>query len=63
MTEEQTEKQEEKLYGVIAEAEGYGNQLVLLDLPFGRLLDEIVVPYDNDDSFFIDGVPVTKSRL
>ncbi|MEN8260132.1 MAG: hypothetical protein ABFS02_06020 [Pseudomonadota bacterium] len=64
MSEEQSEAQEkEKLYGVIAEADGYDKQLVLLDLPFGRLLDEIVVPYDSDDSFFIDGVPVTKAKI
>jgi len=64
MTEESTGKhEEEKLYGVIAETEGFERQLVLLDLPFGRLLDEIVVPYDNDEPFFIDGVSVTKAKI
>jgi len=64
MIEEQSDSQEkEKLFGVIAESEGYDKQLVLLDLPFGRLLDEIVVPYDNNESFFIDGVPVTKLKI
>jgi len=64
MSEEQPEQhEEEKLYGVIAEADGYENQLVLLDLSFARLLDEIVVPYDSDESFFIDGVPVTKVKI
>ena len=64
MTEEQADQEEkEKLFGVIAESDGYENQLVLLDLSFGRLLDEIVVPYDNDESFFIDGVPVTKAKI
>jgi hypothetical protein len=43
MEEEKIEPQE-KLYGVIAETDGYGKQLVLLNLPFGRLLDEIIVP-------------------
>lgn len=64
MTEEQVEQPEkEKLFGVIAEAEGYGNQLVLLNMPFGRLLDEIIVPYDSGEPFFIDGVPVTKPKI
>jgi len=64
MTEEQAEQQEKgKVFGVIAEAEGYGNQLVLLDMPFGRLLDEIIIPYDSDEPFFIDGVPVTKAKI
>ncbi len=57
------EDQQERKFGVIAEAEGYGRQLVLLDLSFGRLIDEIVVPYDNDEAFFIDGVPVTKAKI
>jgi len=64
MAEKQTEKkEEEKRYGVIAEVEEYGNQLVLLDLSFGRLIDEIVIPYDNDEPFIIDGVPVTKEKI
>ncbi len=58
-----TEENNEKIFAVIAEAEGYKKQLVLLDLPFGRLLDEVIVPYDSDESFFIDGVPVTKSNI
>ena len=53
----------ENFYGVIAKAEGYEKPLVLLKLPFGRLLDDIVVPYDKGDSFFIDGVPVTKKEI
>lgn len=57
------EDQQKRKFGVIAEVEGYGKQLVLLDLPFGRLIDEIVVPYDNDEAFFIDGVPVTKAKI
>jgi len=56
------ENQQERKFGVIAQVEGYGKQLVMLDLPFGRLIDEIVVPYDNDEAFFIDGVPVTKAK-
>jgi len=57
------ENQQERKFGVIAEVEEYGKQLVMLDLPFGRLIDEIVVPYDNDEAFFIDGVPVTKTKI
>ena len=64
MAEELKENQtEEKHYGVIAEIDAYPKQLVLLDLQFGRLIDEIVVPYDNDEPFFIDGVPVTKAKI
>ena len=37
--------------------------MIILNLPFGRLMDEIVVPYDNDEMFFIDGVSVSKETL
>ena len=64
MVEEQQQPQEKgKLFGVIAEIDDYKRQLILLDLTFGRLLDEIVKPYDNDEPFFIDGAPVTKSKI
>lgn len=64
MPDENLQPQERQhQYGVIAEAEGYAKQLVLLDLPFGRLMDDIVVPYENDNPFFIDGVPMTKAKV
>lgn len=56
------EKQEDP-FGVVAEVEGRQRQLVLLDLTFGRLIDEIVVPYDAGAPFFLDGVPVTKDKI
>jgi hypothetical protein len=58
-----TEEQSNRRFGVIAEVEGRQRQLVLLDLPFGPLIDEIVLPYDSDDAFFIDGVPVTRKSI
>ena len=60
MTEEVQKK--ESLFGVIAEVKGRNKQLVLLTLTFGRLIDEIVKPYDTDEAFFIDGVPVKKTK-
>lgn len=56
-------QKKEPLYGVIAEVAGRNKQLVLLDLTFGRLIDEIVKPYDTDEAFFIDGVPVKKNEI
>lgn len=53
----------EARFGVIAEVEGRNKQLVLLNLSFGRLIDEIVKPYDTDEPFFIDGVPVTRGKI
>ena len=63
MGEEQQNKKDDKQFGVIAEVDGYDKQLVLLNLPFGRLIDEIIYPYDNNEPFFIDGVPLTKDKI
>ena len=56
-------QKKEPLFGVIAEVEGRTKQLVLLNFTFGRLIDEVVVPYDTDEPFFIDGVPVTRNKI
>jgi len=63
VTEENKDPQTEAQFGVVAEVEGRTGQLVLLNLPFGRLIDEIIVPYDKDEAFFIDGVPVTRKAI
>lgn len=63
MTDAAPQQPKENQFGVVAELEGRQRQLVLLNLPFGRLIDEIVVPYESDEAFFIDGVPVTKKII
>lgn len=55
--------QNEDSFGIVAEVEGRQKELVLLNLTFGRLIDEIVVPYEEGHPFFIDGVPVTKDKI
>jgi hypothetical protein len=55
--------QNELRFGVVAEIEGRPRPVVLLKVPFGRIIDEIIVPYDNDEPFFIDGVPVTRKNI
>lgn len=42
-----------------AEAEGHTRPLLQIGLTFARLMDDIVVPYDTGDTFFIDGAPVS----
>lgn len=53
----------EEKFAVYAEAEGRDKPLLLLDLTFARLIDDIVVPYESDEAFFIDGVPLTRSHI
>jgi hypothetical protein len=57
------EKNKEDKFAVFAEAEGFDKPLILLDLTFGRLIDDIVVPFDKGDPFFIDGAPLEKSKI
>jgi hypothetical protein len=61
--ESSQDEQSEPRFGVVAEIDGRPRPVVLLKLPFGRLIDEIIVPYDNDQPFFIDGVPVTRKSI
>lgn len=50
-------------FTVIAEADGYSSPLVLTNLPFARVMDDVIVPYQGDEPFFIDGAPLTRQRL
>ncbi len=53
----------EDLYAVYAEADGHDRPLLQLDLTFGRLMDDIVVPYQSNEPFFVDGASVTAAKL
>jgi hypothetical protein len=48
----------EARFAVIAELKGDTGLLCLHNLPFGRLIDEVVSPYETDKPFFVDGAPV-----
>ncbi len=52
-----------EVFGIFAEAEDFGQPLIMLGLSFGRLLDEIVLPYQEDGAFFVDGVPLKRKNL
>jgi len=63
MTEEQKDSEKEILFGVIAEKEGVENNLFMMNLSFERLFDDVVIPYQQEESFFIDGVPIDQKKL
>ena len=60
---EETEVDKEYLYAVYAEAQGYQKPLLQLELTFARLIDDIVVPYQTNEAFFLDGAPITSEKL
>jgi hypothetical protein len=51
------------LFAVFAEVQGFDKPLILTNLTFARLLDDIVVPFENEEPFFIDGVPADKKKV
>lgn len=51
------------LFAVLASKREHDSPLYLQGLTFGRLIDEVVVPYETKTAFFIDGVPVTRADL
>jgi hypothetical protein len=50
-------------FAVIAEKSGYPEPLYLHSLTFARLVDDVVVPLESGESFFVDGVSVAKDNL
>ncbi|MES3008442.1 MAG: hypothetical protein V4751_11805 [Pseudomonadota bacterium] len=55
--------EKEHLYAVYAEAQGHQKPLMLLELTFARLIDDVIVPYQTGEAFFIDGAPLTPDKL
>lgn len=50
-------------FAVFAELRDYDRPLVMTGLSFARLMDEVIVPFEEKDPFFIDGVPVSREGL
>ena len=48
---------------VWAETDGQPRPLIMTELPPARLFDDIVVPCQSGEKFFIDGVPVKAQEL
>jgi hypothetical protein len=57
------DEEPETRFMVWAEVEGHSRPLIMTDLPPARLFDDIVVPYQAGERFFIDGAPVKAQDL
>lgn len=53
----------QELFAVFAEAENQDKPLIMSHLTFAHLIDDIVVPYEGGEPFFIDGVAVNRDKL
>jgi hypothetical protein len=50
-------------FGIYAEAEGHDKPLIMTSVPFGRLMEDIVMPYQSDKPFFVDGAPLSRKQI
>jgi hypothetical protein len=50
-------------FAILADHKQSERPLYMSGLTFGRLVDEIVIPYDSNEPFFIDGVPTQRADL
>jgi hypothetical protein len=53
----------ERKFAVLAQKKDHDAPLYLHGLSFARLMDDVVVPYETKQPFFIDGVPVKRDDL
>lgn len=51
---------DEPKYAIFCEATGHDRPLVMHDLSFPQVIDEVVVPLEGGKPFFVDGAPLTK---
>lgn len=58
-----TESEKAELYAVYVEAKGHEKPLLQLELNFARLIDDIIVPYQIGEAFFVDGAPLTADKI
>ena len=50
-------------FAVFAVRKSEPTPLIQIGMPFRRLMDEIVIPYESEQSFFVDGAPVKATDL
>jgi hypothetical protein len=58
-----SERKSEEDFAVFAEAADQSKPLILTHLTFARLMDDVVLPFQTDEAFFIDGAPLKKKDL
>ena len=54
---------EAQRFAISAEKRGYPRALIMMDLSFAALIDTVIKPYEEDEAFFIDGVPLTRGDV
>jgi len=57
------EAKKEEVFAVYAIRKNEQNPLIQTHLSFRRLMDDIIVPFESDELFFVDGAPVKATDL
>jgi len=57
------ERKKENFFAIYAVRKSEQTPLVQTHLPFRRLMDDIVIPFESGELFFIDGAPVKATDL
>ena len=57
------EIKEDSQFAILCESMDSVKPLIMHDLSFGRLLDEIIIPYEGNKAFFIDGAPLVRAKI
>lgn len=50
-------------FAVYAVRKSESTPLIQTHMPFGRLMDDVIVPFHSDEVFFVDGAPVKATDL
>jgi len=56
-------EEKKELFAIFAEVEGYEKPLILTDLTFARLIDDVIYLFKKEEPFFIDSVPITQAKI
>lgn len=63
MTDAQQEDKKEDLFAVYAVRKYEPTPLIQTHLPFGRMMNDLIVPFESGEVFFVDGAPVKATDL
>lgn len=58
-----TEAKDERRFTIVAVRKDNPSQLIQINLPWQRLMEDIVFPYDEGEMFFIDGAAIKSDML
>ena len=58
-----TNDQEKDTFCVYAKVRSINKPLLMLGLSFGRVVDDVLIPFEKNEKLFLDGVPSNKSDI